>query len=307
MDPICSESSGDCSPPSPADSTSADSSPMQTASQTNLHPVMALEAVIEDDDSASDVSMPAETDDEDDEPTNPVALQSYAERPTSTHFTSSRHTHSEGSKKRKLSTSSEVPYSGQLQSETIYEDRKRRRSNSIIQAPRLSIPLDKSLLPSEIWHNVFTFCPPRVLGLLLRVNKTFHAYLDPAAMGSAMPLLQRSALKPLPPDTIWGASRRHYPLLGMQTMPAPLLGKSELHMWRIACGSFCQFCARKGEDKSLALIDQWHPGPGRNGVAPILSFGIRSCGGCLEQQLTKVGTSTTEYQPTSNANGGSGS
>ncbi|XXG99088.1 ARP2/3 actin-organizing complex subunit Sop2 [Hypoxylon texense] len=40
-------------------------------------------------------------------------------------------------------------------------------------------PLDKSLLPAEIWHRIFTFTPPRTLGNLLCVNKLFNAYLIP--------------------------------------------------------------------------------------------------------------------------------
>lgn len=226
----------------------------------------------------SDVSMPVETDDEDDD-----FYGSTPKEHNSEGRSGEAETEAEGSKKRKFSTSSDTP-NGQLEREV--EDRKRQRSNGNMQVQGTSSPRDKSLLPAEIWHHVFTFCPPRVLGILLRVNQAFNAYLDPSSSDPSVNPLPRSALKLLSADTIWAASRRLFPLPGMQTMPAPLLGKSELQMWKMVCGSLCQFCFKKG--KVAASVDKWHPGPGENGVSPILSLGIRSCGACLQQNSTKV-------------------
>lgn len=278
MDSPASESSGNSSTTSSsADAASADSLPAQDNKNNNMDSTEA----IEHDDSASDISMPVETDDEDDETSAGTPTRSISEKSVSTPCASLSTSKMEGPKKRKYSISSDSP-NGQLKSEAIQEDRKRHRPNG--NNTRASIPLDKSLLPGEIWHHVFTFCPPRVLGRLLQVNKSFNIYLDPSASGSAVHPLPQSALKLLSPDTIWTTVRRHFPLPGM---PAPLSGKSELQMWRIACGSLCQFCFKKADARSSVLTDKWHPGPGEHGVAHTFSLGLRSCGTCLEQRLAK--------------------
>lgn len=84
----------------------------------------------------------------------------------------------------------------------------------------------------------------------------------------------------------------------MQIMPAPLQGKSELDMWKICCGSTCQFCSKKAFIKHAISLDKWHAGPGVLGVVPVFSLGLRSCGGCLEQKLMKVGTINTAINDT---------
>jgi hypothetical protein len=287
MESPSNSSSGD-TPSSSADSTSADSSPVQTKLRTGENPEMECATTTDHDDSASDASMPVETDDEDEETTATAPLPLDSEKLGITRYNPFSSVEAEGSKKRKLSISPATP-NGQLESEFMHEDRKRQRSNRDTQVRRTSIPLDRSLLPGEIWHYIFTFCPPRVLGLLLRVNKTFHGYLDPSGPGNFIDLLQRSALKPLPADAIWAACRRLFPLPGVQNMPAPLSGKSELDMWKIACGSLCQFCSKKRKTSIATSIDKWHSGPGENSIAPIFSLGIRSCGTCLQQHLMKVG------------------
>lgn len=143
---------------------------------------------------------------------------------------------------------------------------------------------DRSLLPPEIWHHIFTFCSPRVLGVLLQVNKSFNAYLDPSSSGSSFEPLSVSATQVLSPASIWRASRLLY---NLPSMPAPLVGKSELDMWKLACGSTCQSCGKKRPIKSTPT-DHWHPGPGESGVIPIWSFEIRTCGPCLQKGTMKV-------------------
>lgn len=146
---------------------------------------------------------------------------------------------------------------------------------------------DRSLLPAEIWHQIFTFTSPRVLGRLLQVNKVFRAYLDPSSSTHPYNLasLSVSVAQMRSPETIWQASRR----LFLPGMPSPLKGFSELDMWRLACTAECQFCDRKGQTISPLSTDQWRSGPGDASVSTIWPFAIRSCGSCLQQKSVKVG------------------
>jgi len=147
---------------------------------------------------------------------------------------------------------------------------------------------DRSLLPAEIWHHIFTFTPPRALGRLLRVNKTFRAYLDPnhalISNSSNIPSLSRSVVSPRQPEVIWQSSRR----LFRPWMPNPLEGISELGMWKLACNLTCDFCGKTQIPVSSMSMDQWHSGPGESGVRSIWAFAIRACGPCLQQQTIKV-------------------
>lgn len=146
---------------------------------------------------------------------------------------------------------------------------------------------NRSLLPAEIWHQIFTFTSPRTLSHLLQVNKVFRAYLDPSSSTSPHSLasLSISVAQMRSPETIWQASRR----LFLPGMPSPLQGLNEIDMWRLACTPTCQFCGRKDQPTSPSSADQWHPGPGETGVSTIWPFAIRSCGSCLQQNTVKVG------------------
>ncbi|KAK0122329.1 hypothetical protein ONS95_010571 [Cadophora gregata] len=222
-------------------------------------------------DSDSDISMSAETDDEEDNdrlrsiivvnPDPAVATPDHAENT---------------SKKRKFSESSghsnKQPRNGMID-----EVRKRLKPDDAVQNHWIEGKLrkDKSLLPAEIWHHIFTFCPAISLCRLMRVNRTFNMYLDPVPYPPLVPL-SKSALWLLSPDNIWRCSRQ---FINIHGLPTPLLGKSELEMWRMACGSLCQFCG-KARQPNL-VVDQWHPGPGEKGVVPVWAFGIRTCGPCL--------------------------
>ncbi|KAL2178654.1 uncharacterized protein P884DRAFT_196759 [Thermothelomyces heterothallicus CBS 202.75] len=146
--------------------------------------------------------------------------------------------------------------------------------------PVASSPLsrDRSLLPPEIWHHVFTFCPPKTLGNLLPVNKLFNFYLDPSSSFKKEPHPSASlgALGRLEPNAIWQASRR----LFWPQLPAPLRSKTELEMWRLACSPRCQVCGKLPAQGSASRSPR-HPGPCADGVAAIWAFGIRTCAACL--------------------------
>ncbi|KAI1137057.1 hypothetical protein F5Y05DRAFT_414778 [Hypoxylon sp. FL0543] len=143
--------------------------------------------------------------------------------------------------------------------------------------PTASYPSDKSLLPPEIWHRIFSFVPPRALGNLLRVNKLFNAFLDPSSRYQSKfpPSPSRTSVPRMKPDAIWQLSRRRTWL----RMPAPLQQKTELDMWRLACGKRCQTCG-KTDLASLTSSDDERCCKSQ----PIWAFGIRSCGPCLVEK-----------------------
>lgn len=146
---------------------------------------------------------------------------------------------------------------------------------------------DKSQLPREIWHHIFTFCPPKSLGILLRVNKLFNAYLDASSsLRRNVPLsVLPSSLSPLKPGAIWQASRR----LFWPQMPAPLRSMDELDMWRLICTPRCQSCQKSVSKASWALSPPQAPSPGPDGIAIIWAFAMRLCVACLLQKSIKVG------------------
>jgi hypothetical protein len=238
-----------------------------------------------DDDEMSDVSMSPETEDEDSDTesghgTSSTTTTAQAILPPVNNAPS------DASRKRKMS--SDIQSVGLENVEGIKRAKLEVPQDLVLESIRTAggrLPVDKSLLPAEIWHHIFTFTPPRALGRLLRVNKRFSSYLDPSskAIPSVLASLSPSAVKPCQPDLIWQASRR----LFRPWMPSPLEGMSELDMWRLACNSACQFCRKIGHPSCPA--DQWHAGPGENGVRPVWGFGIRTCGSCLQQKTIKVG------------------
>ena len=291
MDTPGSEVSADSSDSS-ADLPSAESSPAETAhvaqASQNPIPLQAHVSRVEQDDSDSDVSMSAETDDEDEEAPKASTIQVNAVGSTMGEpiplLTAVAPV--EMSNKRKYQDSMENLTNGHVVDGIAEEGRKRLKpvdEAQSLETAKGTLGKDKSLLPAEIWHHIFTFIPPRSLGLFLRVNKSFNAYLDPSSPKSYPAPLPRSAAKLLKADAIWKASR----VLFQPGQPAPLIGKSELDMWRLACSCSCQFCGKT--QLSNLPVDQWHPGPGENGNVPIWSFGIRTCGTCLRDRSSKVG------------------
>lgn len=148
---------------------------------------------------------------------------------------------------------------------------------------------DPSHLAPEVWHHIFTFCPPRSLGNLLAVNKRFNRFLDPASPFSGEPESpsRHGLLRPMRPNAIWQASRR----LFWPQMPAPLRSKSEVDMWRLACPATCQECGKPPRQPPQSFPDPQHPGPGDDGVVTIWTFGCRLCAQCLVKVTYKVSDS----------------
>ncbi|KAM7190631.1 hypothetical protein V8F20_009648 [Naviculisporaceae sp. PSN 640] len=138
---------------------------------------------------------------------------------------------------------------------------------------------DKSLLPPEIWHYIFTFCPPKSLANLLSVNKLFNRYLDPSSsVVSASPVsVAQGVLGPLKPNAIWQASRR----LFWPHMPVPLRSKTELEMWRLACSPVCQGCRKTDSRGPPNPAEPPRDGPGPDGVAVVWPFASCLCLSCL--------------------------
>ncbi|KAK3334776.1 hypothetical protein B0H65DRAFT_331918 [Neurospora tetraspora] len=148
------------------------------------------------------------------------------------------------------------------------------------------LPRNKSQLPAEVWHHIFSFCPPRSLGNLLRVNKLFNLYLDPSPSlvnREVPPPKVKGVLGFLKPNVIWQLSRR----LFWPQMPVPLRSMAEIDMWRLACSLKCQKCNKQPAQSHAASSDSCSTaaapclGPGLDGVAVIWPFASRLCGRCL--------------------------
>lgn len=168
----------------------------------------------------------------------------------------------------------------------------RRLVDWSLETETTSILKDKSRLPMEVWQHFFTFTPPKALGKLLSVNKTFNLYLDPNSKYSTSVAASSNRTVPTrKSDEIWQQSRTYF----FPRMPAPLEGMNELSMWRIACNSRCTSCGKLPTSQTASsTIDQWHSGPGENGVRPIWAFSSRACGSCLRSQTIKVTAHFTE-------------
>jgi hypothetical protein len=287
-------------------------SPMQPASRnSNLlgqARLIQMPPAVNDDD-ASDVSMSAETDDSDDDSQERVTSRIIFQQHIAEHSVSGQFP-VDVSRKRKLSFGQSSNSGAQPWGTNQTQGHKRAKLNLGIDLALASywtkdghLPLDRSRLPAEIWHHIFTFTPPRALGRLLQVNKVFRAYLDPSSSDNppVLPSLSRSVALFREPEAIWQASRR----LFRPGMLSPLQGLSDLDMWQLAGNTACQFCDRKDQLSSSIYADQWHSGPGQTGVSPIWPFAIRSCGPCLQQRSIKVGcyllwaihVTSTNHQP----------
>ncbi|KAK3337363.1 hypothetical protein B0T19DRAFT_379634 [Cercophora scortea] len=178
----------------------------------------------------------------------------------------------------------DAPLSGERSKRLKLAETRAEHPAQLLAKPS-SLGGDKSLLPAEIWHHIFTFCPPRSLGNLLSVNKLFNLYLDPSSsVRKESPVSQaRSALALLSPNLIWRTSRR----LFWPQMPGPLRSNTELAMWQLACSRRCQYCSRRDAKNQPCSSDPWRPGPGADGVVSIWPFASRSCASCIVQNSVK--------------------
>lgn len=292
MGSLSSEASSDTSTDtSTADSVSNASPLIRTNSNTiEATDATANGAAIEnnDGDSDSDVSMSTGSDDDEDESVEATSniQTSTLDRPQLSTPSTAQPSQVGLSKKRRFSNSTTMA-EDHSHNGNRNEDRKRLRADVEEHSHIVSLktPKDRSFLPPEIWHHIFTFCPPRVLGQLLRVNKLFNSYIDisPSNFNLAQP--KNYYLRLLSPDEIWRASRKRF----LPGAPGPLSRSSELTMWKLACGNLCQFCNKKKQVEMNGHKDQWHPGPGQDGVSPIWNFGMRTCGSCLKENSLTVG------------------
>lgn len=231
------------------------------------------------DDSASDVSMEPQTDDEDEADLNPQPhnIPVDAFYPTTSQAVANNQAEATAAKKRK-SPGDTLNSEGGLKTMEAAKKVKLGQSPEGVQDGHKPLA-DKSALPPEIWHHIFTFCPPRSLGRLLLVNRLFNVYLCPSSSirRDRPQALSSGRLSPLQPNSIWQASRRRF----WPNMPSPLQGKTELDMWQLSCSTSCQHCGRQGPAQEQGSSDPWHSGPGKDGVAIIWPFATRSCGTCL--------------------------
>lgn len=271
---------GDLSIPMPVAAAPVSTPPVANRNSIS-RPPRPQEADNDNDDSASDISMAAETDEEDQGSPRSAERKSPKARGTPD-------TQAVTSKKRK-SSDQENDQTPAWTSTSIMPSKKAKLEVDREEHINANAPgRDKSLLPPEIWHHTFTFCPPQTLGNLLRVNKLFHIYLDPSSsLQSGSPLSPgKSAISILKPNSIWQASRR----LFWPHMPAPLRSMTELESWRLARSIRCQSCNKQdARGQQQPPPDPWHPGPGMDGVSVIWPFAIRVCGLCLLRMSFKVG------------------
>ena len=147
-------------------------------------------------------------------------------------------------------------------------------------------PSQPSGLPVEIWQHIFSFVPPVFLGRLLRVNRTFHAYLTSAIGEEPNPKhRKRPAVQPKNANDVWTASRRRF----ARGVPKPLVGSSELDMWRLLRGRQCQICGvSKVPSFATGTESPLESGPGDKSLRVIWPFGVRLCGPCLHKCSEKV-------------------
>lgn len=238
------------------------------------------------DDSMSDVSMEPQTDDEDDADLDSQPQIIPVDALVSTTSQSVADNQPEDSAARKRKSPGEISNSEDgLKTLEAAKKVKLEQSSGGVQGHHEPL-VDKSALPQEIWHHIFTLCPPRSLGRLLLVNRLFNVYLDPSSSirRDWYQPLSSGRLSPLQPNAIWQASRRRF----WPNMPSPLQGKTEMDMWQLSCSTSCQHCGRRATPQEQGFSDPWQSGPGKDGVAIIWPFATRSCGTCLLVNSVKV-------------------
>ncbi|KAL1297639.1 hypothetical protein AAFC00_006196 [Neodothiora populina] len=138
-------------------------------------------------------------------------------------------------------------------------------------------------LPAELWQYIFLHLPPDSLSSCLRVNKGFYIYLTSvaASMSAALPP-GRSGLKLMDFDAIWTSARKVF----APNLPRPLAGFSEMQMFQLLGGKYCEICGHP-PTAPLNARTPFDAGPGPHGVRIIWSFSTRICGQCFEAMSLK--------------------
>lgn len=238
---------------------------------------------LDGDDSASDVPMTAETDDEDDVDSSAPHPQTAHLDPAAVAPKTTCQIKEDLTRKRKSSDDASDNDHGRSALEPV---KKVKLAEFKEGHPGDGNPLnDPSKLPAEIWQYIFTFCPPRTLGRLLLVNRLFNVYLDPSStiQCEQPPPLHKTAVLISKPNSIWQSSRRRF----WPSMASPLQDKTELYMWQLSCSSSCQHCGSSMSQQD-DCSDPWQSGPGKDGIAVVWPFATRACGLCLLSKSTKV-------------------
>lgn len=143
--------------------------------------------------------------------------------------------------------------------------------------------------PAEIWQHVFLYLTPDSLSCCLRVNKAFHSYLTFTAANMSIRLpsrkggRQRTGLKLIDSEAIWTSARK----LFAPNLPRPLSGFSEMQMFQLLGGKYCQGCGEPPTGPVNAR-NPFDAGPGVHGVRIIWSFSARLCGRCFDSSAIKV-------------------
>lgn len=178
--------------------------------------------------------------------------------------------------KRKLSS---VPHEPDL-------SQKRRRVVNIIPEQYFSSAVPRTAgLPAEVWQHIFLYLSPDSLSCCLRVNKRFRAYLSSVSASQSVRLpSRRTGLKLMDSDAIWTSARKLFAL----NLPRPLSDFTEMQMFQLLGGIYCQMCGTP----PTGPVDARTPfdaGPGAHGVRIIWSFRARLCGSCFDATVLKVG------------------
>lgn len=258
-----------------------------TASATDFVPLDDSDSPVnghDGDDSASDVPMTTETDDEDDD-VDAIAPHRQVAQLDPAAVAAYNTVRMEEDSNRKRKSPDDVSDNDNWRA--ALEPVKKVKLAELMEEHQgdddsLS---DRSRLPAEVWQYIFTFCPPKTLGRLLLVNRLFNVYLDPSStIQCEQPHpLSRTAVPTSKPNSIWQSSRRRF----WPSMASPLQDKSELYMWQISCSSSCQHCG-SSMSQHQDSTDPWQSGPGKDGTAIIWPFATRSCGLCLLSKSIKV-------------------
>ena len=145
---------------------------------------------------------------------------------------------------------------------------------------------DASILPPEMWQQIFTFLPPESLGRLLSVNRRFNSLLDVRTILPAPQIHKPGHLRLRPQLSVWLSVRRSlYP-----GMPRSLFSMPDPDLWKLFLGRKCQFCGRPdAPGLSGSATTPWNSGPGPERVRLVWPFAVTSCSSCLSTRLVKVG------------------
>ena len=179
-----------------------------------------------------------------------------------------------------------TPQQYSLTANKCSNDKRPRLDEPLLGTVKEKTFLKLVTLPAEIWEYIFCFVPPISLGLVLRVNRAFHGYLDSNQDGEGPPALSSNIVQPIKAEAIWLASRKRF----FPEIPRSLHDMTEVAIWRLLRGSSCQICGKSSTASEPPSVENfWKNGPGSTGVRVIWPFGIRTCASCMKDVTKTVG------------------